>query len=112
MSRYPLSNDIAAIIRAVLVLLLGGKCVKCGCELLSALEIDHPEGRDWSPRKLSRLNRAIRYCDEYVAGVPLGVLCRHCNAVDGALKGTAWWCEREKEHDRQDRDQREGDVPF
>lgn len=80
-------GDLAKVLRAVLLLVLGGKCVECGGTLLSVLEVDHPEGRAWSPRSLNSYYRALRYCDEHAAGVPLQVLCRRCNAVDGALRG-------------------------
>lgn len=85
------STELASIIRAVLILVLGGKCEMCGGTLLSVLEIDHPNGRNWQPRDYNRLTRVLRYCDEHARGVRLRVLCRRCNAMDGAIKGNAWF---------------------
>lgn len=86
---------LAIVIKAVLVMTLGGKCAVCGGTLLSVLEIDHaaPEGAGWSRRGEGSFKRALRYCAEYRAGVPLRVLCRRCNAQDGARRGNAWWYE-------------------
>jgi hypothetical protein len=85
-------SDLAKIIRAVVVLVLGGKCEKCHGTLLSVLEVDHVDGRDWSPRSMGSLKRALRYLDELESflktGTPrLRVLCRRCNAIDGANRG-------------------------
>ena len=44
------------------------------------LEIDHVDGRDWSPRKLNRWSRVARYWREFHAGVRLRAACRSCNA--------------------------------
>jgi len=99
MKEQALSNHLSTIIRAVLIIVLGGKCNVCGGTLLAVLEIDHPQGRSWEPRHCSRLNRALRYCDEYAAGVPLRVLCRRCNAIDGAKRGNAWFSHLEEEEE-------------
>ena len=82
-------SDLAIVIRSILVLLLGKKCDVCGGTLLDVLEIDHPKGRRWSLRSKNSLTRALRYCAEYACGTPLRVLCRRCNAVDGARRGNA-----------------------
>jgi hypothetical protein len=54
----------------------------CGrrCRAWDGLEVDHVDGRDWSPRKLNRWSRVARYWREYEAGVRLRALCRSCNA--------------------------------
>lgn len=67
-------------IREKIIHLLGDKCAECGST--KRLEIDHPEGRDWEPRRLSQEGRATRYWREYLAG-KLRVLCRKCNAKLG-----------------------------
>ena len=86
---------VAQVMKAVLVCLLGGKCVGCGGTLLSVLEVDHaaPEGAGWSRRGMGSYKRVLRYFEEYKAGIPLRVLCRRCNAQDGARRGNAWWHE-------------------
>lgn len=91
------SNDLASIIKACVVLALGGKCAGCGGTLLSVLEPNHwrPEGRQWSARKLSRMKRALAYCEDYKRG-DLNVLCRRCNAIDGARRGN-WRFEEAQE---------------
>ena len=67
-------------LRWKLIDLLGGKCVAKNCANLSdELHIDHIDGRDWEPRKLSSHCRVARYWREYKAGVKLRVLCKVCN---------------------------------
>ena len=63
------------------------KCDSCG-EVFEPdeLEIDHIDGRDWHPRKLSPQMRAARYWREHKAGVRLRVLCKSCNSSDGATR--------------------------
>jgi uncharacterized protein len=68
--------------RNELVQKLGGKCVLCSAT--DGLEIDHVHGRDWDPATLSKQQRADRYRSEHDDGVYLQVLCRSCNASDGA----------------------------
>jgi hypothetical protein len=60
-----------------------GRCATC--DETEGLEVDHIDGRDWSPRDLSRSQRAEKYWDEYNAGVKMQALCRSCNGRDGAL---------------------------
>lgn len=67
---------------AELIEMLGGKCV--ACQTTERLEIDHIEGRDWDPSSLSQNQRAAKYRAEYESGVKMQVLCRSCNASDGA----------------------------
>lgn len=55
------------------------------------LEVDHVDGRNWSPRELSRIARVRRYWEEYRAGVRLRALCRRCNAQLGAQARFADW---------------------
>ena len=68
--------------RARLISLLGGCCADGFCFETERLEFDHPEGRDWEPRRLSRLQRIARYESDAVAG-RLRLLCRAHNAIDG-----------------------------
>lgn len=55
---------------------LGGECAECGAT--SPLEIDHPWGRDWVPRKICRYRRHLRYKREALAG-QVRLLCSDCN---------------------------------
>lgn len=65
-------------------------CAACeGSFALSRLEIDHVDGRTWSPRKFDSLKRSLKYVAEYAAGVRLRALCRSCNAKDGRARQTA-----------------------
>jgi hypothetical protein len=59
-----------------------GKQVEDACEL----QIDHVDGKAWQARKKTSHNRVARYWREYLAGVPMRVLCSSCNARDGAYK--------------------------
>lgn len=60
------------------------KCAECKQPVdLSRLEVDHVDGRHWEPRRTSRLVRALRYWDEFRAGVRLRAVCRSCNATTG-----------------------------
>lgn len=59
---------------------LGGKCDKCGST--KKLEFDHPNGRDWQPRKKNRWMRMIIYEREAAEGL-LRILCKSCNCKDG-----------------------------
>lgn len=78
-------------LRHDLIRQLGGKCAECGRTEIAVLEIDHVDGRTWSARGLSSYRRVLRYWREFRAGVRLRVLCRRCNAIDGAIRGNAWW---------------------
>jgi uncharacterized protein len=60
-----------------------GTCAACK-QTGGKLEVDHVNGRNWSPRELSKTQRAARYWDEYDRGVKLRALCRSCNGSDGA----------------------------
>ena len=82
-------SDLAVVIRSALLIALGQRCQGCGGTLLSVLEIDHVDGRAWSLRGTDSLERALRYCQEYRDGVHLRVLCRRCNARDGARRGNS-----------------------
>lgn len=59
-----------------------GKCASCGNT--GGLEVDHVDGRKWSPNELSQEQRAERYWREHDDGVELRALCRSCNGADGA----------------------------
>lgn len=63
-------------IRSELHTALGGCCAECGST--SQLEIDHPAGRDWTPRKVSSYGRWLRYRREHAAGL-VRLLCHDCN---------------------------------
>jgi len=68
--------------RAALIELLGGVCQDGFCFEIERLEFDHPNGRDWEPRCLSRLQRITRYEVDAEAGL-IQLLCRSHNATDG-----------------------------
>lgn len=55
---------------------LGGECAVCGEKW--NLEIDHPWGREWKPRNLSRYKRHLRYRQEALEG-RVRLLCSVCN---------------------------------
>ncbi len=59
-------------------------CAECEKKFhYSRLEIDHVDGRTWSPRKFDSLKRSLKYVAEFAAGVRLRALCRSCNGKDG-----------------------------
>lgn len=62
--------------RANLVKTLGGCCAECGST--DHLEIDHPYGRDWVPRRLTHYARIRRYIREAQEGL-VRLLCKDCN---------------------------------
>ena len=62
--------------KAALIERLGGQCVECGST--DRLQIDHPYGRDWVPRKVSHYARVRRYLKEEAAGL-IRLLCDDCN---------------------------------
>jgi hypothetical protein len=64
-------------LRSTLIRWLGGKCEQCGAT--TYLEVDHVEGRDWVARDLDSASRALRYMQEFFAGVKLRCLCKFCN---------------------------------
>lgn len=76
-------RDECARIRAEINEMLGGVCDLCGAE--ENLEVDHPYGRDWQPRKVNRLDRLRRYLREARKGL-IRLLCRSCNATDGCKR--------------------------
>lgn len=64
-----------------------GRCAKCRCyRSFDLLEIDHVDGCRWDKRKCNAWTRAARYWREFKQGVRLRVLCRGCNARDGAIR--------------------------
>jgi hypothetical protein len=68
--------------RAVIFEMLGHQCALAEVDGESCdgpLEIDHPHGRDWQPRKVSSYNRNRRYLREAQDGL-VRLLCRHHNA--------------------------------
>ncbi len=71
-------SALADRIREWLFEYLGGECDICGerCNL----EIDHPWGRDWQPRRYSKYRRNLRYRREALAG-EVRLLCREHNAA-------------------------------
>lgn len=83
---YAARQDLADRLRVSLLCVLAPewRCAKCGkVHAVDELEVDHIDGRNWSGRAISRLQRAKRYWSEFLAGVRLRALCRSCNAVDG-----------------------------
>lgn len=63
-------------IRAELHADLGNECAECGSTHM--LEIDHPWGRDWVPRRVASYNRWLRYRREHAQGL-IRLLCKECN---------------------------------
>jgi hypothetical protein len=66
-----------------------GRCAICGVKPratarrrggASGLQIDHVDGRDWTPRNHNRWTRAARYWREFLAGVRMRALCKKCNS--------------------------------
>jgi len=53
------------------------------CKRTRRLQVDHVNGRDWTPRDLEYECRLNKYLAEAKSGVPLRWLCTHHNAVDG-----------------------------
>jgi 5-methylcytosine-specific restriction endonuclease McrA len=66
--------------RDAMIRALGGRCA--WCKRTDRLELDHIDGRTWSPRALSWHRRIKRYREEHARG-RLQVLCRSCNAIKG-----------------------------
>lgn len=62
---------------------MGGACELCGVEY--DLEFDHPNGREWEPRKLNRWARLAAYRRDLAAG-NLRLLCGLCNKIDGGRR--------------------------
>lgn len=75
---------------AILVAELGGKCTHCGST--KRLEPDHIHGTTWNPEELSPERRMSAYEADAKAGL-IRLLCRSCNARDGAKnrQGKARW---------------------
>ena len=67
---------------AQLVQALGGKCEQCDETDPDKLEIDHINGRDWVPNKVSSSWRVSLYRREAKEG-KLQVLCSGCNKSFG-----------------------------
>lgn len=67
---------LIAKIKTFLFYELGDECDECGDD--SDLQIDHPWGRDWTPREVSSYERWLRYAREHQQGL-IRLLCRDCN---------------------------------
>lgn len=67
---------------AALIAQLGGRCAWCSAT--TRLELDHKNGRTWTPRLVSWHRRIKRYREEAAAGL-LQVLCKSHNALKGNL---------------------------
>jgi len=77
-TRSAYENELADRLRQQLFEMLGGCCAECGA--VAPLEIDHPAGRDWKPRKMSRYRRHRIYAREADEG-KVRLLCADCNKV-------------------------------
>ncbi len=73
----------ARLIRWWLFNVMGDRCAKCGA--IWPLQLDHPHGRTWEPRKLNCYARAVAYLKDWAAG-NLRILCASCNHIDGARR--------------------------
>jgi hypothetical protein len=62
--------------KAELILAMGSVCWACGSS--GPLHVDHPNGRDYQPRKLSFSARVARYWREWTAG-EIRLLCEQDN---------------------------------
>lgn len=71
-------NRWAAKVRVALIEEMGGKCVDCGETDTKELEFEHPQGRDWEPRKKSYSARMSIYRREWKAGL-IVLCCADCN---------------------------------
>jgi len=69
--------------RAELIRRLGGQCRVCGST--DRLELHHPHGRDWTPRRHNRWTRINHYWRDWEQG-NLELLCQSCNGRDGARR--------------------------
>lgn len=86
MARFHWQHDLAKVMRAVLVLVLGGRCARCGCVDLARLEVDHVDGRCYMVEDEDSYHRTLRYMEEYRQGVRLQALCKRCNGRDGRAR--------------------------
>lgn len=76
--------------RAALVMALGNRCAMKADPYhicVGELEIDHMLGRTYKMRRLSSSSRVARLWREYMAGVPLRLLCQVENHLDGSRRG-------------------------
>lgn len=67
-------------IRAELFADLGGECAEADETCDGPLQIDHPYGRDWHPKRVSSYNRWLRYRREHQQGL-IRLLCRYHNEI-------------------------------
>ena len=70
---------LADQVRDRIFAIIGQECEECGERV--GLEVNHVYRRDWTPRKVNRYRRALRYWRELQAGVALTPLCRSCNST-------------------------------
>lgn len=64
--------------RRQILMLMGGRCVKCGCPDLDQLEFGHVKPRTWIPNRMNRMQRLRRYWRDWKMGL-VEVQCRGCN---------------------------------
>jgi hypothetical protein len=75
---------LARIVRRALIDAMGPGCAICG-RLRGRWHLDHPKGRDWQVRSLSRMTRMRRYLKDWFNN-NLRLLCHSCNERDGAKR--------------------------
>jgi len=70
-------------LRAKLVEILGGKCVRCGFSDIRALQIDHINGKGTEEykRKGNAMKSYKRYLDDEEARKTIQILCANCNWI-------------------------------
>lgn len=77
----------------IAILAPDGRCALCGTKpRTKRLQIDHVDGRDWTPRNHNAWIRAARYWREFESGVRLRALCKRCNGgyrPPGYLQGVS-----------------------
>lgn len=79
-SRWHLIGDYVIRRRQALIQRLGGKCVDCGS--IIDLEFDHLKTRTWCTRKLSQIQRMVKYEEEATAKL-IELRCGPCNKAKG-----------------------------
>jgi hypothetical protein len=81
-----LQREYAAKLRASVLLLLGGKCIKCGFDDPRALQIDHIEGNGNEDRKsVKGMSFHKKVLEEISKGnKKYQLLCANCNWIKRA----------------------------
>ena len=85
--RLVLRRERYALMRAMLIQALGGKCYACSAT--RGLEPDHVRGCTWRHSSVGCITRMQRYAAEFRRGVPLRAACRsHNGSMNQHTHGT------------------------